>query len=106
MAARRILIVDDYPDIADTLCLLLEAMGHRCRFETEPSIALDVAITFAPEIALLDLNMPSPDGFEVARRLRFMAGRRPLFLAAMTGSGHPESQAKAVAAGFDHFALK
>jgi len=106
MAKLRVLIVDDYPDSAETACALLAMLGHDCRFATSGTAALAEASEFQPDVAILDISLPDLSGFEVARELRQRYAGRPLFLAALTGWGQPSDRAKALAAGFDHHVLK
>jgi DNA-binding response OmpR family regulator len=105
MQKRRVLIVDDFPDAAEVACMLLTLFGHDCRFATCGEDALREALTFDPEVAILDIGLPDLSGFEVARRLRQRTGHA-LFVAALTGWGQAEDRIKALAAGFDHHVLK
>ena len=100
------LIVDDYPDAADTACVLLTMLGHDCRSVTTGRAALIEAALFEPEVAILDIGLPDLSGFDVARELRRRWAGRPLYLAAVTGWGQHADRAKAFAAGFDHHVLK
>jgi CheY-like chemotaxis protein len=105
MARFRVLIVDDYPEAAETACLLLSMLGHDCRAATSASEALVEVTRFEPEVAMLDLGLPDMSGYDLARELR----RRltgPLFLAAVTGWGQPDDRVRALAAGFDCHVLK
>ena len=102
----RVLIVDDYPDVANVLCTLLGLMGHECRSATRGLEAIAVAETFEPEIALVDIGLPDLSGHDVARRLREQAGERPIFLAAISGRGESVDRVRAIAAGFDHHVQK
>jgi len=106
MPKHRVLIVDDYPDAAETTCALLTLLGHDCRFATCGEDGLLEAARFSPDIAILDIGLPDLSGFEVARRLRIQFAGKPLYLAAVTGWGQPEDRAKAFAAGFDHHVIK
>lgn len=106
MTKLRVLIVDDYPDAAETACTLLSLLGHECRFATSGKDALIEAARFEPDVAILDLGLPDLSGFEVARELRRQFADKPLFLAAVTGWGQPEDRARSLAAGFDHHVLK
>lgn len=106
MTKHRVLVVDDYPDSAETTCALLSLLGHECRFATCGKDALIEAARFDPDIAILDIGLPDLSGFELARQLRMQSIGRSLFLAAVTGWGQPEDRAKAFAAGFDHHVLK
>ncbi|HEX5269577.1 MAG TPA: ATP-binding protein, partial [Gemmataceae bacterium] len=67
---RRILVVDDNKDSADTLAHLLTLLGHEARTAYDGEAALEAAPLFRPEVVLLDLNLPGLSGLEVARRLR------------------------------------
>jgi len=106
MSKHRVLIVDDYPDAAESACTLLSLIGHECRFATCGADAIREAASFEPDVAILDLGLPDVSGFELARLLREQAGARPLYLAAVTGWGQPEDVARAIAAGFDQHVIK
>lgn len=106
MTRFRVLIVDDYPDAAESACVLLSMLGHDCRFATTARQALVEAAHFEPEVAILDIGLPDLSGFDLARELRKMSAGRALYIAAITGWGQPEDRVKAFAAGFDHHVLK
>lgn len=106
MAKHRVLVVDDYPDSAETTCTLLAMLGHECRFAVCGKDALTEAARFEPDIAILDLGLPDLSGYELARELRRRLAGKPLYLAAVTGWGQPEDRARALAAGFDQHFLK
>ena len=81
-AGRRILVVEDDPDIREALCAQLELWGHDVANAAEGHLALLVAGRHKPEVVLLDLGLPDIDGFEVASRLRAARpGKRPLLIA-------------------------
>lgn len=80
----RILIVDDHPDTADVLQILLRAAGHDVSATYLGEDAIEISRSFLPELALVDIQLPDISGFVVARRLRQQCGRR-LNLVAMTG---------------------
>ncbi|GEP45083.1 hybrid sensor histidine kinase/response regulator [Brevifollis gellanilyticus] len=103
---RRILIVDDNTDSARSLAMLQARRGHQtCTAFTGPE-ALTAAMTFKPEIILLDIGLPGMDGFEVAGRIRAMPEiGRPLIVG-MSGYGSREDLARAAAAGFDDYFVK
>ena len=88
--SKRILIVDDNADAANSLAQVLALDGHVAEPVYSASAALKRAASFAPEIVLLDLGLPEMDGYEVARRLR----QRPEFagvrIVALTGYGQSE----------------
>ena len=100
----RILVVDDNEDAADLLVASLSDLGHIARVAYDGPSAIQIAETFEPEIALLDIGLPVMDGYELARRLRQRHSER-LRLVAITGYGQPSDRDRAGAAGFDaHFA--
>jgi signal transduction histidine kinase len=104
--ARRVLVVDDNVDAAESLAELLVLKGHEARAVTEPRAALDMAPEFAPEVVLLDIGLPDIDGFEVARMLRKMPCTRHSLLVAVTGYGQAEDRRASSAAGFDFHLVK
>src|SRR4051812_21711550 len=105
MQKHRVLVVDDYPDAAESACMLLTLLGHDCRFVTCGEDALREAAAFEPDVAIVDIGLPDVSGLEVARQLRQRVGHT-MFLAALTGWGQAEDRIKALAAGFDHHVLK
>jgi len=103
---RRLLIVDDNVDAADSLALLLTAQGHEVAVAYRPSEALARAEALRPEVALLDIGLPEMDGYELARRLRAMPQLQGMRLYALTGYGQAEDQLRSRAAGFDGHLIK
>jgi signal transduction histidine kinase len=104
--SRRILIVDDNPDIAASLALFLELEGHTVCVTDSGVEALAIVQQVKPEIALLDVGMPGMDGYELARRLRASElDPRPVLIA-VTGWGTEQDKDKALAAGFDRHLTK
>jgi PAS domain S-box-containing protein len=104
--ARRILVVDDNQDAADSLGLLLETLGAAVRVVYDGPSALETVASFQPEVMLLDLGMPRMDGYETARRLRESPAGQDLLLIALTGWGQDEDRRRTKAAGFDHHLVK
>lgn len=104
--ARRVLVVDDNVDAADSLAMLLKLGGHEVRVAYDGPTALLVAQAFHPQIALLDIGMPTMDGYEVARRLREQPEPRPELIVAMTGWGQDTDRRRSSDAGFDHHLVK
>ncbi|HEY1376607.1 MAG TPA: response regulator, partial [Gemmataceae bacterium] len=105
-APRRVLIVDDNVDSAESLALLLGIGGHNVRTAADGPAALAAARDHRPDIVLLDIGLPRMDGYEVARRLRGEPDLPPVTLIAMTGYGQDEDRRKARDAGFDHHLVK
>lgn len=106
LPARKILVVDDNEDAAETLSLLLTSLGHVVHVAHSGPEALEIVEAFGPETVFLDIGLPSMDGYEVARRLRAMTGLRDLTIIALTGWGTSEDQQRAWKAGFDHHITK
>lgn len=103
---RRVLVVDDNRDAADSLCMLLMLQGHETRAAYGATQALAAAETFAPEVGLLDIALPGIDGYELAKRLRSIPRLGNLRLIAVTGFGQAGDQQCAHTAGFDDHLVK
>jgi CheY-like chemotaxis protein len=104
--ARRVLVVDDIHDAAQSFALMLIEMGHRAEFITDPRIALDAVRSFRPDIVFLDIGMPGLDGWQVATALRAQYGSDRLRIVAISGYATPEDRAKSHAVGFDAHIVK
>jgi PAS domain S-box-containing protein len=103
---RRVMLVDDNVDGADTLARLLAAHGHEVRVFHEPVAALAAIPGFLPDLAVLDIGLPVLDGYEVARRLRPLLDGHPCRLVALTGYGLAADRARSAEAGFDAHLVK
>lgn len=101
---RRVLIVDDNHDAADSLAELVNLFGHNVEVAYDGPSALRQARTRAPDVVLCDIGLPGMDGYEVARRLR--AQQRSVQLVAVSGYAQAADLAQARAAGFDHHIAK
>jgi PAS domain S-box-containing protein len=88
-AARRVLVVDDNPDVAASLAELLRLMGHEVHIAENGPRALELAQRVEPEVVFLDVGLPGMSGYEVARRLRERHKERRMIL--VTISGYPLS---------------
>jgi CheY-like chemotaxis protein len=104
-AARRVLIADDNADTAEMMQVMLSFKGHDVRVARDGVEAVEIAGAFAPHIAFLDIGMPRMDGYEAARQIRQMAGRR-IVLVALTGWGQDEDKRRSREAGFDQHLTK
>ncbi len=104
--ARRVLVVDDSVDAANSLAMLLELDGHEVDTAYSASAALEKAERLKPHVAFIDIGLPLMDGYEVARRLRATDCGRTMRLVALTGYGQPEDRDAARRAGFDHHLVK
>jgi PAS domain S-box-containing protein len=106
LAARRVLVVDDNPDAADSLAMLLDFLGADTHVVNSGPAALAALETFRPDVALLDIGMPGMDGYEVAQRIRQQPQFDDITLIAVTGWGPEAVRRSARASGFDHHLTK
>jgi signal transduction histidine kinase len=105
-SARRVLVVDDNADAAESLSLLLQVQGHEVKVVHDGLAALDEVATWGPHVVFLDLGLPGMDGYEVIKELRQRYGAEAPRVIALTGFGHQEDRKKGLAAGFDEFLVK
>jgi signal transduction histidine kinase/ActR/RegA family two-component response regulator len=103
---RRVLVVDDNRDAAESLAQLLKLKGHEVRAVFDGPSALDAARTYQPDVILLDIGLPRMDGYEVARRLRDQPECCKTCLVALTGYGREEDRRRSEQAGFDFHLVK
>jgi PAS domain S-box-containing protein len=106
VAPRRILVVDDNPDSANSLGMVLEVEGHEVDSVYSAQDALERVESFKPDVVLLDIGLPGMDGYEVARRLRARPGFERVRLVALTGYGQAEDRERTRGAGFDGHLVK
>ncbi len=105
-ASRRVLVVDDNRDAAESLAMLLDVVGMETQIAHDGPSALAVMQTFRPSTVLLDVGMPGMDGHEVARRIRQQPEFGAVQLIALTGWGQPDDRRRSRDAGFDHHLVK
>jgi CheY-like chemotaxis protein len=99
----RVLVVDDNVDLAELLAEALERAGFQTQVAFDAHAALERWNAFSPHAAVLDVGLPTLDGYELARVVRAQHGRAPTLIAA-TGYGQPRDRLAAEEAGFDlHF---
>lgn len=103
---RRVLLVDDNRDAAESLALLLRLAGHEVSVAFDGRQALELAGRCMPQMVILDIGLPGLDGYQVARNLRGAQGTAHALMIALTGYGQPGDVARAKAAGFDHHFVK
>ncbi len=104
--SRRVLIVDDNRDAAESLELLVQLWGHEVRSAHTGPAALAEAELYRPEIVLLDIGLPGMTGYEVAQRLRELEGMENVLLVAVTGYGQEDDRRRSREAGFDAHLVK
>jgi DNA-binding response OmpR family regulator len=103
--ARRVLVVDDNEDAADSLAMLLTVRGDEVRIAYDGAEAVAAEHDFNPEVVLLDIGLPKLSGYDVARRIRSARGDGVLIIA-ITGWGQDDDLRRAREAGFDHHFTK
>jgi PAS domain S-box-containing protein len=103
---RRILVVDDNRDSADSLALLLNLQGHEVEAVYDGLSAVHTAERFAPDVVLLDRGLPILDGIEACRRIRENPWGRNMVIVALTGWGQEEDRRRSREAGFDEHLVK
>ena len=103
---RRMLVIEDEPDIAMAMRLVLEMAGHQVAIARNGPDGLATARAFKPEVVLCDIGLPGMDGYEVARRIRADETLRASFLVALSGYAQVDDVAAARAAGFDEHLAK
>ena len=104
--SRRILVVEDNPDILETLVTLLEIEGHQTYQAQDGLAAVEAAVRYRPEVVLLDIGLPKLTGLEACRRIREQPWGRDIILVALTGWGQEEDRRKSREVGFDHHLVK
>jgi len=104
--SKRIVVVDDNRDAADTLALSLSLLGHEVRVSYDATEVVDLAAAWRPHMMFLDVGMPKVNGFELARRLRSQPWAQDVLLVALTGWGKDEDRRQSFEAGFDHHLVK
>lgn len=104
-SARKIIIVDDNEDAANTLALILKKLGHQVQCAYSGQVALEVITQSQPDVILLDIGMPDMDGYEVMRRLRETKDFNARVIA-LTGYGKEEDRQRTKEAGFDRHLVK
>jgi PAS domain S-box-containing protein len=104
--ARRVLIVDDNVDAAESIAILLEAAGFSVRCVYDGVSALSVASSYNPSVIVLDIGLPDITGYEVAKRLRAQPEFARTPIVAVTGYGQESDRAQSRAAGIDHHMTK
>jgi signal transduction histidine kinase/CheY-like chemotaxis protein len=103
---RRLLVVDDVKDNADTLAILLKYMGHEVQVAYGGHAALIAAETYLPDALLMDIGMPELDGLQVCKKIRLTPWGKNIFIVALTGWGHAEDLRRTEEAGFNAHLIK
>jgi signal transduction histidine kinase len=105
-SARRILVVDDNTDAAQSLALLLEVCGHETHAVHDGVAALEAAERLRPDVILLDIGLPRMNGFEACRQIRQQPWGQDVVIIALTGWGQDGDRRRSQESGFDHHIVK
>ena len=104
--ALSVLLADDNVDFSHSFGTMLELLGHRVEVVHDGLAAVASIVASPPDIAFVDIGMPSLDGVETVRRVRGQGNTQDVVLVAVTGRGGAEDRARAVEAGFDRHLVK
>ena len=103
---RRVLVVDDNADAAQTVAMLLEVLGHEASVEYDPLQALACARERSFDAFILDIGLPGMDGHELARQIRALPRAAGALFIALTGYGQQQDRDASKAAGFHYHFVK
>jgi DNA-binding response OmpR family regulator len=106
LAAFRVLVVDDDPDMASFLARMLAQQGMQAEIATDGHAALETIAASPPDLVLLDVQMPGPSGFEICRRLKSQEATALLPVVLITALEDQESRVRGIQAGADDFLSK
>jgi len=104
--ALAVLLADDNVDFSHSFGTMLELLGHRVHVVHDGLSAVASIVGSPPDIAFVDIGMPSLDGVEAVRRVRGQGNTQDVLLVAVTGRGGAEERARAAEAGFDRYLVK
>ncbi len=104
--SRRVLVIDDNRDAADSLAQLVAMLGHTTDVAYDAIDGLAKATEHVPDVVLCDIGLPGMDGYEFARQFRARSRRRDIRLVAVSGYAQPDDVARAAEAGFDAHVAK
>jgi DNA-binding response OmpR family regulator len=105
-AVRRVLVVDDNQDGANSLAMLLRLSGHEVQVAHDGLQAVEAAADYRPEIILLDIGLPKLNGYDACRQIRGRPWGKEMVIVALTGWGQDSDRRKSREAGFDRHLVK
>jgi CheY-like chemotaxis protein len=103
---RRVLVVEDNADAAESMRMLLQAIGHEVSVVGDGTLALEEARRTRPDVILLDIGLPGMDGYQLAAALRAMPETSGAQLIAVSGYGQDKDRMRSRDAGFDLHLVK
>ena len=104
--AKRVLLAEDEPNIAESITFLLERAGFEVTVENDGRGALDAVMADSPDVLVLDVMLPGLDGYEILRTLRADRDRESLPVLMLTAKGQREDREMALKCGADLFITK
>jgi signal transduction histidine kinase/ActR/RegA family two-component response regulator len=105
-AGKRILVVDDNADAAESIAVFMRIEGHEVKTVTDAMQALACLQVFAPQVAIIDIGLPGMNGYELAEGIRGSKALPQPLMIALTGYGQAEDFDRSREAGFDHHFVK
>jgi signal transduction histidine kinase len=105
-AALNVLVIEDNEDVAETLTMLLEELGHQVSLARTGRSGIALVQEKEPTVVLCDIGLPGMDGLEVCRQIRALATKHRPIMVAVTGWGQDADRRKTREAGFDHHLVK
>jgi PAS domain S-box-containing protein len=102
----RVLVVEDNPDLANLMAMIVRRDGHEVQLAHDGLKALEVARAFQPQVVLCDIGLPEMNGYEFAKRLREQPEFQQIRLIALSGYGQEESRRHSIESGFDYHLIK
>lgn len=103
---RRVLVVDDSRDSAESLAIFLKLNGHEVHVAHDGLAAVALAASVRPDFILLDIGLPKLNGYEAAERIREQPGLQSVMMVALTGWGQAADRQRSQEAGFDAHLVK
>jgi signal transduction histidine kinase/DNA-binding response OmpR family regulator len=103
---KRILVVDDNADAAESIAVFMRIEGHEVKTVTDAMQALSCLEVFAPQVAIIDIGLPGMNGYELATSIRANTALTTPLMIALTGYGQAEDFDRSRDAGFDHHFVK
>ena len=101
-----IVVIEDNPDIRETMQMLLEIWGHRVQTASDGAEGIELVLASRPDVALVDIGLPLVDGYEVAERVRAELGDARPRMIAMSGFGQRRDRRRSIISGFDAHLVK
>jgi PAS domain S-box-containing protein len=106
VSTQRVLLIEDEPDSREMLRMMLQLQGYEVHEAADGPSGVERALQLRPDTAIIDIELPLMDGYDVARRIRASTGVGGPRLVALTGHGREPDRQRAVAAGFDAHLVK